>query len=382
MVGNDAAAVGAKPEAAAVFTVVVGLEKGIQYGIVGDRPLLLDAHLPAEDGEDRPGIILVHGGGWRRGDRSDLRDVSGRLADMGWVSFSIDYRLDEPSGYPAEVEDVERAVTWVHQNADQFGVDPARLAIVGSSVGGNLAALAATRADGSLDVGPLVQAVVSFSGPMDLSSMVLDGAPGADEPGIVIDYLGCEPGECPSTYRAASPVTHVDEGDPPMLLVASEGDRVPPAQAQAMMERLDSLGNGSQLRVVQGDKHGKGLIDPLWDEMIAFLSTPLGLDGASMSRPSDVVPDGATSDGDDPSTESAEELAPSEDRSTTAAPSAAQSREQATATKRSPTDPTPAESVWLPLGAIVLLAAAMALALLRQRSRSGGRLRGPDRQIH
>ncbi len=386
MLGAGGAAIGASPTPA--MAVPAQLEKGIQYGVAGGRPLLLDAELPAADGEDRPGIILVHGGGWRRGDRSDMRDASGRFADMGWVAFSIDYRLDEPSGFPAEVEDVEKAVAWVHGNAGEFGVDPDRLAIVGSSVGGNLAALAASRPEGTADVGSLVRAVVSFSGPMDLPSLVLDAPPGADEPEIVVDYLGCEPSECPVTYRAASPVSHVDPGDPPMLLVASEEDRVPPAQAQAMMDRLESLRNGSALLVVPGNKHGRGLIDPSWAEMVTFLSGQLDVQTTAGAG-------AATADGTPSGEEQADETgdrtgpaggsegeADGPDGPSAASSSLASPPEEAMPTKATSSEAEPSDKGWLPLGALVVAALGAILAIARRQrpsrrvatvtSRSGG----------
>jgi MYXO-CTERM domain-containing protein len=247
------------------------LDKDVVYGEAGGEELRLDAITAGDPAGPRPGIILVHGGGWRRGGSVDMRVQARELARLGWATFSISYRLDEESGYPAEVEDVERAIAWVREHAADYDVDPDQLALAGSSSGGNLAALAAA-AEHDVE-GGRVAAVVSWSGIMDLPALAEQDDAEEGTTDKVADYLGCDLDDCEDTWEAASPITHVDAGDPPMFLANARDEDIPEAQATAMAEALDEAGVTNELHVVEGVGHGRGLSDLVWDDMVTFLST-------------------------------------------------------------------------------------------------------------
>jgi len=90
----------------------------------------------------RPAVVVVHGGGWRSGNRGEFPLWNAWLADKGYVVFDIDYRL-APSNWQEAPADVACAVGWVKENADRYGVDPGRVALMGRSAGGHLALHAA-----------------------------------------------------------------------------------------------------------------------------------------------------------------------------------------------------------------------------------------------
>lgn len=264
-------------------TVAVTVDSDVVYGTDGPDSLTLDVYEPAGDATDRPAVVLVHGGGWNSGSSSDVAPDAQALAAAGLVSFAIDYRLDEDGkgpGWPDELGDVLDALAWVADQADTYGVDPARIGVYGSSAGGNLALLAATRRDG-VD-GPAPKAVVSWSGVTDLTSLTpptLDAgetpsttADAADapkgcasdpvclgilDPEAITEYIGCSLDDCPDDYADASPVTHVTASMPPTYLVSFEEDLVPLAQQKALVTAMQGVGVVHRLDVLDGEGHAE-----------------------------------------------------------------------------------------------------------------------------
>lgn len=250
-------------------------EKGIVYAIVDGEKLELRI-APPPDGRAKPAVVLVHGGGWRNGDASQLQLIADLVIEQGWVAVSPDYRLDQQPGYPAEPDDIALAVAFVRDHAAEYGVDPSRIALLGSSAGGNVVLETALRPSGPLTEGDRVASVVSLSGPTDLAALVNDDATEEGVRNAVLDYLGCEPSECPALYAAASPVEHVDAGDPPVFLANAEAERIPAAQVAALADPLESAGVDVRTLIVPGDKHGHGLIDQVWPDAVTFLQGTFG----------------------------------------------------------------------------------------------------------
>jgi acetyl esterase/lipase len=191
--------------------------------------------------------------------------VARYLADNGLAAFAIDYRLAHPGPnyfpYPAPVQDVEASVRWVRTHAGQFNVDPKRLGMLGSSAGGNLANLVAMMGSGPLDQGDRVRAVVSWSGPNDLSEMYRD----AEHRAIVaIDkFTDCNggPDACAKVFRDASPITYVDPSDPALFFPNGTTELVPLAGQLAMDQKLTTAGVPHELVQVPGSIHAQGYKD-------------------------------------------------------------------------------------------------------------------------
>src|SRR5205823_7742189 len=124
--------------ASAAQTGTVDVRTDVQYGVADGKPLLLDAYVPqAAGGERRPAVLLIHGGGFRVGDKRSFEPEARKLAAKGWVAFSVNYRLDEPVVFPAEVDDAQTAVRWVRAHAGEYQVDPKRIGALGESAGGH-----------------------------------------------------------------------------------------------------------------------------------------------------------------------------------------------------------------------------------------------------
>jgi acetyl esterase/lipase len=142
-----------------------------EYTTFDGKPLELDVYRPNNTDQSAPAVIFVHGGGFRSGNKTQGRKFAVEASSRGLVGISIDYRLTETPGHPGEVDDVLAAVAWVRENAESLGVDPARIALYGTSAGGTLASLAGVMPAGPLDGGERVVAVVSFSGVKDFTTL-------------------------------------------------------------------------------------------------------------------------------------------------------------------------------------------------------------------
>jgi acetyl esterase/lipase len=235
-------------------------ERDVVYGEAGGRPLLLDIYRPSGPGQARPGVLLIHGGGWVEGDKSDNRGLALALAGEGYVVLSVGYRLakDDASRYPAQVDDVRRAVLWVRAHADEIGVDPARLAAFGHSAGGHLAAIlgttdAQTRAQGGAS--SRVNCVVDCCGPSDFTD---ESSPpvGPSIAQIVPNFFGKTRLEAPDAYKDASPLSHVDARSSPTLIIHGTADDVVPIeQSRKLRDALRGAGVEVKLVELEGEGH-------------------------------------------------------------------------------------------------------------------------------
>jgi acetyl esterase/lipase len=204
----------------------------VQYGEGGGLPLLLNLYHPPVRGNPRPAVILIHGGGWSFGGMWDLTDCAGGLAGAGYVAFAISYRLmgseAVPNVWPAQLDDVQRAVRWVRANAETYNVDPDRIASFGFSAGGHLAAHLGVRetSDNSdpelAEYSSKVSCVIDIAGVNDLSIKY----PYEGDQQIVTDLLGGTEAEVPEAYADASPIELVDETSSPFLIIHGPDDTV------------------------------------------------------------------------------------------------------------------------------------------------------------
>ncbi|MBK8951432.1 MAG: alpha/beta hydrolase [Chitinophagaceae bacterium] len=117
-------------------------ERNVTYSKIGKRELKMDVFYPAgKRVKKRTAIIFIHGGGWRSGDKSMHHQLMQRLALLGYVCFTPEYRLSTEALYPAAVHDIKSSVRWVRKKAKKYHVDTAAIVIAGHSAGGQLAAL-------------------------------------------------------------------------------------------------------------------------------------------------------------------------------------------------------------------------------------------------
>ena len=217
----------------------VTIEEGVVFGTGGGRDLRADVFVPPGRVQDAPAVLLVHGGGWRSGDRTQLRGYGVLLGRRGYVCVACEYRLVPEAPWPAQIHDVKAALRWMRANSTTLGIDPDRIAIEGNSAGAHLALLAAGTPDvaelegrgGNPGVATHVAAAIGVYAP------TLFWHQEAERGGIPIIALH-EEGDA-SVATAASPLRHVTAGFPPTLLIHGTRDTVvPPLASIRMYEEL------------------------------------------------------------------------------------------------------------------------------------------------
>jgi acetyl esterase/lipase len=228
-------------------TASVSVQDNVHYGVVNEQPLLLDVYQPAGlTARPRLAIVLIHGGGWTSFDKSTMRGMAQLLARSGFVAFSVDYRLlrGTENRWPAQLDDVQRAVRWIRASAAKYDVNPERIGAFGHSAGGQLAALLGTEdtrdnSDTALArYSSRVQAVVDVSGPTDFTS---EHDPDGDA--FLANLFGVDYSKNPAIWRDASPVSHISKTSAPFLIVhGTRDDQVPIAQSQELLDRLKQAG--------------------------------------------------------------------------------------------------------------------------------------------
>src|SRR5258707_11990413 len=110
----------------------------------GAKPIRVLTYRPVTSNDSLPAIVHIHGGGFVMG-APEMKDVENRLfaSELRCAIYSVDHRLAPESPHPAPLEDIYSVFTWLHANAGQLGLDPARIGIKGESGGGGFAAAAA-----------------------------------------------------------------------------------------------------------------------------------------------------------------------------------------------------------------------------------------------
>ncbi|HTI50642.1 MAG TPA: alpha/beta hydrolase [Planctomycetaceae bacterium] len=245
----------------------VEFHEGIPYGSGGGRPLLLDLYKPRHQMEKAPGLIFIHGGGWKSGSREDYRPYTIWFARQGYVAATISYRLSKEALFPAAVEDAKCAVRWMRSEAENLGVDPDKIVVIGGSAGGHLAMMVGYTADdptlegtgGHNNVSSAVAAVVDLYGPFDFET------PEGKAADVVKDFLGKRSyEEAPDLWKRASPATYLKAGAPPTLILhGSIDDIVPISQSETLAKRLEELNVPHRFERLEGWPHTMDLAVPV-----------------------------------------------------------------------------------------------------------------------
>lgn len=232
------------------------------------RPEKLDLYIPPDPkpGTTRPGIVLIHGGGWTVGDKSDPRErqIASVLANAGFVVASINYQLatrDKPA-WPTCLDDCRSAVDYLRQRAADLAIDPDRIGAVGASAGGTMALLLGVDYP---DTGfKKVQAIVALYAPSDLTQKPFES------PLI----FGVARDQRPDLLRSASPLFKVHHGFPPTLLIHGTADNVVSSeQSQGLADRLKEMNVVHELILLKDGPHSFPIFNEshdLRDKIIRF----------------------------------------------------------------------------------------------------------------
>lgn len=245
------------------------VQRDIPFATLGDTTLTLDLHLPSQGKSPHPAVVWVHGGGFVSGDKQGYaQQLMDPLFAAGFAMVSVNYRLAPKHPFPACVDDVETAISFIKSHAQEWAIDSSRLVLMGDSAGGLIVSVVGGRAKAENGVA----AVVSLYGEHDLITRVTENPCIMDGRAVPIPSGGClSPGlaallgiqsvtpDSMKIIREASAVSYVRKQMPPYLLIHGTREfHVPFEQAISMQEAMKRAGADCTLIPILGGSHGVG----------------------------------------------------------------------------------------------------------------------------
>lgn len=245
----------------------------VSYGDAEGKQNLLDAFYPDNHNSNTKLIVYIHGGSWSRGDKREFPKqlIEELVGNRGYMVVSINYRLvkDGQNLFPAQIEDVKKALEFLSSKAKRYGFNGNEFALMGGSAGAHLAMLYAYKHDTKKQV----KTVVNLWGPTDLTDKSIR-PDGSDADNTVIRLLGT-PDHKAQICVDASPLVHLtkETSVPTISFHGVEDPLVNVSQAENLHKKLQSLGTLSQLELYPKEKHGmsaSAAVD-VFSKMVAWL---------------------------------------------------------------------------------------------------------------
>jgi acetyl esterase/lipase len=253
--------------------------RGLPYAEPKNERQMLDVYAPTE-GKHHPVVVWIHGGGWRRGDKSEMHHKPKAFVDKGFVLVSINYGFVPQVTVKEIAQDVAKAIRWTHDHAKEYGGDPNTLIVMGHSAGAQLAALVCTD-DRYLKAEGLSLALVKGCVPVDGDTYDVPMQIKTVEEKRAKSYRTTFGDE--QSQKDLSAVTHVAKGKhiPPFLILYVADHPETKAQSQRLVKALQEAGISAQAYPAEGKNHTTlnndlGLPgDRPTQEMFRFLSAVL-----------------------------------------------------------------------------------------------------------
>jgi pectinesterase len=259
----------------------VRVDRNLVYSTpIANRKLLLDVYAqPIVAGKTRPAVLMIHGGGWRSGSRSHNNTLAGQLAAKGFVAIPVEYRLSTEALYPAAVYDIKAAIRWIRANAVKYAIDPNRIAVLGFSAGGQLAALVGTTnknpafegSGGHATYSSAVQAIVDIDGV--LAFIHPESAEGDDSrsTSAATYWFGYSKTQKPELWQEASALNHIDKHTPPILFLNSSVERMH-AGRDDLIKKLTGLGIYSEVHTFPEAPHTFMFFNPWFTPTLTYVT--------------------------------------------------------------------------------------------------------------
>ncbi len=263
------------------------LKTDLPYADNENQRQMLDLFLPTNKIEKpRPLLVFIHGGAWLGGNKRGGLHQLRPFLDGQYVGASTGYRLTGEAIWPAQIHDCKAAIRWLRGNAKEYGIDPERIVVFGTSAGGHLVSMLGTSGDVEalegklgkhLDQSSRVSGVINFFGPTELLSM--GQSPALDHDAVdspESKLVGGTLANHQDLARSASPTTHVTEDDAPHFIAHGTKDRLVPFQQSELLHAKLKAANVPSL-FVRMENGGHGFQHPELTERIKrFLSNTFG----------------------------------------------------------------------------------------------------------
>jgi pectinesterase len=250
----------------------------INYCTVNGYDLAIDVFTPKKRSlKARPALMIIHGGGWRTGDKTQHHALARKLASKGYVVFTPAYRLSTMALFPAAVKDINTAIKWVKLHAVEYGIDKDKIALAGYSAGGQMAAFIGTTADATYyqpaecdnSENTIVKAVIDLDG--ILAYLHPESGEGDDSKSIsaATHYFGYNKFQNPDLWIEASALRHVSPSSPPILFINSLDGRMH-AGRDDYIQKLTEYGIYSEVHTFDAP-HVFPLMDLWFDDTVKLM---------------------------------------------------------------------------------------------------------------
>lgn len=237
----------------------ISVSRDLIYKTTPEKTLKLDVYRLDSLTSPQPLLVFIHGGSWKKGNKDDYRRYLVDYARKGYVTATVAYRFSQEAVFPAALDDVVCAIKWLKSHAEDYGINPEQVAVIGGSAGAHLAMMLGYRADdadyqGECAVNGVdaeVKAIVNLYGPVDLTTDF------AINHSSVKQLIGADYSETSkAAYEAASPITFISSDDPPTLTFhGTIDDIVPVVQADMLDEALQEQKVPSYYHRLEGWPH-------------------------------------------------------------------------------------------------------------------------------
>lgn len=255
-------------------------KRNLTYADAGNRPLKIDAFLPKKPAGKTPAVLIVHGGGWRSGDRSQHIPLAQQLAERGYASFTAEYRLSTEAFYPAAVYDLKAAVRWLKASGKKFNIDTTKVAILGFSAGGQLASLVGLTPDvqklagnfGNTKYANDVAAVIDIDGTLSFVHEEAWETKNKESINASAKWLGYPRTERLDLWQEASPLTYADKNNIPFLFLNSSVERMH-AGRDEFTQQMDKKGVYTKVVTFENSPHSFCLYQPWFSQTVNHIDT-------------------------------------------------------------------------------------------------------------
>ena len=244
--------------------------ENIIYHKSQNRALHLDAYWNKTENTN-PGVILIHGGGWKSGNKNQMQVLGQEISSKGYSCFAIEYQLSPEAKYPQAVYDVKNAIKFIKDNAKEFHVDPNKIAVLGCSSEGQMAALIGTTNKNSAfeDSANKSRSSAKVNAIIDVDGILAFKHPESEEGEMAAFWLNGTYQEKRENWEKASALNHTDKNTPPTLFINSSFDRFH-AGREDMIAILNQNKIYNEVRTIKDSPHSFWFFQPWFEETVQY----------------------------------------------------------------------------------------------------------------
>jgi pectinesterase len=260
-------------------TPSVSQQQNVTFARIGDRNLQLDAFFPKKTKRKaRSAILIIHGGGWRTGNRGQHIPLAQHLAALGYVCFTAEYRLSTEALFPAAVHDLKAAIRWMRANAKTYNIDTNRIATLGFSAGGQLSALLGNTGEnpilegtiGSLGHSSKVNAIIDIDGILAFIHPESGEGDDSKNTSAATYWFGFSKTDNADLWQKGSALTYVSDKTPPTLFINSGVDRMHAGRTD-YIAKLNSYKIYSEVQGFKDSPHSFCLFEPWFTPTVKYV---------------------------------------------------------------------------------------------------------------